>query len=364
MKKKITTSKNYFHDIILCDDILTALKEELNKSYYPKNVFYIVDSNVDKYWGFRLKSVLHDKSYRKYYFTIKATEKNKSQKAVLDICEKLMETGFGRDTVIVSIGGGVTGDIAGFAASVYMRGVKWINIPTTLLSMVDASLGGKTGVNFNNYKNILGTFKQPDCIITDQAFLSTLSMKEYRSGFGEILKYAFLINEEFLEVIQKNLGSLIAHRDNDISDLLEICIMFKASVVYSDEKESGIRKILNLGHTTAHALENVMDFKISHGEAVVSGLAVMLVLSLKMKFITEIKFNSYFSLVKGYKLPAAIHKADTKALVDAMYKDKKNRDGKINFVLMRSPGNLMVDVPVTEEAIKSAVSEALKLFKL
>lgn len=360
MKKKLTSSRKYFHDTHLCDDFIGCLRKEISGKRFPRNVFYVVDANVDKSWGEKIRAGMFDESKKIFYHTIRANEKTKSVSTVLQIASQLISSGFSRDTVLVSIGGGITGDIAGFTASVYMRGIKWINIPTTLLAMVDASIGGKTGVNFEDYKNIIGTFKQPDSLIIDPSFLSTLPQAEFKSGFGEIIKYAFLINEEFFETVKEYYSSAKSLSDYDIAGLIEICVSFKASVVKSDEKESGIRKILNLGHTTAHAVETVTGFKITHGEAVVFGLIVMLLLSYQSGLIKATDFNRYLSLLLVYK-PFSIDNIPPEDLINAMYKDKKNRNGKINFVLMSSPGTLIVDVPFDEAVIRSAVSEALRM---
>lgn len=362
MKKKLTSSKKYFHDTYLCGDFIKCLAEELESGSYPRNIFYVVDSKVDKHWGEKIRAGMFDESKKIFYYTLKASEKAKQVSAVLDIAANLVSSGFGRDTVLVSVGGGVTGDIAGFAASVYMRGIKWINIPTTLLAMVDAAIGGKTGVNFEDYKNMIGTFRQPDCLIIDPSFLSTLPEKDYKSGFGEVIKYALLINEEFFGAVKEYSETLRGMKDKDINDLIEVCITFKASVVSSDEKEGGIRKILNLGHTTAHALETATGFKVTHGEAVVFGLIVMLLISYQKGFINTNKFNEYLSLLESYK-PFSIRNADPAQLLSAMYKDKKLLDGKINFVLMISPGTLIIDTPVEEQLIISSIVKAIEIIK-
>ncbi len=203
-----------------------------------------------------------------------------------------------RNSLIISVGGGITGDISSFAASIFMRGVDYVHIPTTLLSMVDSSIGGKTSINFNSGKNLIGTFYQPKAVFIDVMFLSTLPIKEIKSGVGEIVKYSFLHGNKNRSLFNKSINKILSKDFSNIEKIIHECIKIKAAVVENDEREvKGIRKILNLGHTFAHGLESASDFKISHGEAVFLGIISSLFYSYRAKLISaEYLFNSLISL--------------------------------------------------------------------
>ena len=213
-------------------------------------------------------------------YTFSANEKNKSLAQTEKIYKFLTDNAFDRNSIIVALGGGITGDIAGYVASTYMRGIRFIQIPTTLLSMVDSSVGGKTGVNFNHKKNMIGTFYQPDFVAIYPEFLSTLPKRELHSGAGEIFKYAFLADIKNYNLLKNNLSKLFSNKLFDIENTIQSCLKIKANVVENDEKEiTGLRKILNLGHTFAHAFEVESNYKLKHGEAVIGGIFCALFLS-------------------------------------------------------------------------------------
>lgn len=259
--------------------ILDRLKSVIEKNKMNKNILIICDENVMHYHGKELKHTLAGFSGKINFYTLKAGETSKSYTQLNKIYSFLLEKGYGRDSLIIGIGGGVTGDLIGYAASTYMRGIQLIHVPTTLLAAVDSAIGGKTGINFEKKKNMIGSFYQPKCVLVDISFFRTLPKKELTSGIGEIIKYGYLADKTFFDYLEKNITGIYDNDNKIINHIIKRCASIKASVVSQDEKESGIRKILNLGHTFAHGFETDLNFKIKHGEAVIAGVVSALFLS-------------------------------------------------------------------------------------
>lgn len=323
-----------------------------------KNVLLIVDENVFRLHRKKIKSAFTGKDNISFY-VLKAGEKSKSYQELNKIYSYMLEKGYGRDTIIIVIGGGVAGDLGAFAASTYMRGVRLINVPTTLLAAVDSSIGGKTGINFNGKKNMIGSFYQPEAVIIDTDFIASLPEKEISSGIGEIVKYAFLGDEKLFKYIEKNSSAVYKKDIRVIEEIIYKSALIKAGVVTQDEKEGGIRKILNLGHTFAHAYESDLKFKITHGEAVTAGVISALLLSYRKGLLQDSTLETYLKLPLGISLNNKLKSFDTANAYKIMFSDKKNRDGKIKFVLISGIGNILVDT----EAEKDDVIYALNTTK-
>ena len=274
-------------------------------------------------------------------FILKDGEKEKNYKNYLKIVEKAIQIGLTRQDVILAVGGGVVGDLAGFVASTYMRGIDFIQIPTTLLSAVDSSVGGKTAIDLVEAKNIIGTFYQPKAVFININFLNTLDKRQYLSGLGEVLKYSFIEDNceypsslylfEFLtlgceKILQKEPLTLIR--------MIEYCLRLKIAVVDKDEKESGLRKILNFGHTYAHALETITKYnKFTHGEAVVYGMFFIIEWAYKNEYITYSYYRLSLELLEKYGFKKLKKQYEPKKLLEIMQKDKKAANGKITFIV-------------------------------
>lgn len=267
-------------------------------------------------------------------------ETTKSLSQVEKVLDQLVESGLTRRDGIIAIGGGVVGDLAGFCASVYMRGIPWVQIPTTLLSQVDSSVGGKTGVNLTRGKNLVGSFYQPLAVWIDPVFLKTLSESEYSSGCGEVIKYGIIeglclrqwLTEHWTQVSQRNPSTML--------HLIKRCLECKAAIVAADEKESGVRKILNFGHTIGHGVEKCLDYQITHGEALRFGMLMELELACRLHWIfrnTCQELKAFVSLIPEREL---LRKISKESLIQAMTADKKNQDHRISFVLPREPRGL------------------------
>ena len=313
--------------------ILYHLKQQLKKYSRFKNYFIVIDRNVSKYHLKNIKKAI-GRHKKIFYYELKPGENSKSQEHLRKLYASLIENNFGRDSIMVCIGGGVTGDLAGYSAATYMRGVELVHIPTTLLSAVDSSIGGKTAINFNGYKNLIGSFYQPNMVLIDSDFLKTLPRKEYISGLGEVIKYAYISSPDLYNLVNENFPEILQKDEKIIDEIILKCAAIKAGVVSNDERERGLRKILNFGHTYGHAIESAAGFKIRHGECVVYGIVAELFLSNKIGILSRKKLTKYLELPGKFKLKKLPEKLDFEEVYSNMIADKKNNNGKINFVLL------------------------------
>ena len=271
-------------------------------------------------------------------------EQYKTMAAIETIIDKLLQNRHDRRSSVIALGGGVVGDIAGFAASIYLRGVNFIQIPTTLLSQVDSSVGGKTGVNHPLGKNMIGAFYQPQCVIIDIATLTSLPDRELSAGMAEVIKYGLIHDAEFFAWLEDNIDGLMARDPALLAQAVLVSCQTKASVVELDERESGLRAILNLGHTFGHAIENVMGYGVwLHGEAVAAGMMMAIDLSERQGWIDASVRKRSKALLEKCRLPVRPPPEMTRQqYLDAMAIDKKTIDGQINLVLLRALGEACV----------------------
>ncbi len=288
--------------------------------------------------------------------TIGTGEKIKTLKTVQDIYTQLVSLGANRSSFIVGIGGGIVCDIAGFVASTFMRGVRFGFVATTLLAQVDASVGGKNGVNFNGYKNMIGVFNQPEFVICDPDLLKTLSEREILCGFAEIVKHAAIGDADLFAFLEQNHENARALDGQIIERLVLDSVTLKSSIVSRDETERGERRILNFGHTFGHALEKVMG--VPHGEAVSMGITIASALSVKRGLLAVEDERRILSLMKHLKLPTRIE-SEHEQLFDALEKDKKRESNFINFVLLDGIGTAVVEKIPLEE-LKDTIDEKIK----
>ena len=291
-------------------------------------------------------------------FDVPDGEKSKSSDMVMSIYTWLLENQYERNSTIIALGGGVIGDLAGFVASTYLRGVNLVHIPTSLLAQVDSSIGGKVGINHPMGKNLIGSFYQPKCVFADISFLNTLPEDEYICGLGEVIKYAILSKDVDFEMFEKKLPSILSMDEQIITNIVQSCIKVKADIVEKDEKEQGIRAYLNLGHTFAHALETFYKYEgLKHGQAVLLGIKCALSLSRSLKMIDDQHAERIDQLIDklDIKIPAT-KKLDPVELLKIMKRDKKMKDGQIRLVLPKGIGEVEV-LPVSdEELIKNSYS--------
>ena len=361
MRKIKIELRNNSYQIFIGKDSITRLIENVNSLPITK-CLVIIDKNVEKFHALELRAILVNIECKIFKYIFNATEKNKSINETKKIFKFLSDNYFDRHSVIISIGGGITGDIAGYVASTFMRGINYFNVPTTLLAMVDSSVGGKTGVNFDSRKNLIGTFHQPSGVYVEDNFLTTLPKKEVISGLGEIFKYAFLADKKNYALLKKNLKKILNNNLENYETTIQNCLKIKSYVVVNDEKEiTGLRKILNLGHTFAHAYEAVSNYQIKHGEAVIGGIFSALFVSEKLGYLSTIKLNGFLSDFNFIKLNHKLYSLDGDKIYNSMLGDKKNVSGKVNLVLIEDIGEIVVDVPATKADIIDGIRKMKSL---
>jgi len=288
-------------------------------------------------------------------------ETYKSLDSFNQIISRLMEKKYSRTCILIALGGGVIGDLTGFAAACYQRGVKFIQVPTTLLAQVDSSVGGKTAVNHPLGKNMIGAFHQPVAVFADTEVLSTLPDRELSAGLAEVIKYGIIRDIEFYGWLEENIESVMKRDGDALEYIINRSCVNKAEVVAEDERESGIRAILNLGHTFGHAIETALSYKEwLHGEAVACGMLMAADLSMRLGLIEEAKVDRIRSLLERTNLPTQIHKdVSLERMFENMKVDKKSRDGVLYLILLNGIGNAFVTSDYTEQALKETINHFL-----
>ena len=340
IKLSIKTSNNKY-SIIIGSKLISKLKEIfLKNSIYSGKYLIVLDSKVPKFF---LKKIVNSlKNKKKFFFVLRANEINKNQKSVNKILEVLLKNNFNRNDCLISVGGGITGDVSGFAASIFKRGIKFVNIPTTLLAQVDSSIGGKVGINDKKFgKNLIGSFYQPSLVISDTDFLKTLPKREIICGYAEILKHSLIANRKFFSFLDNNIAKIITLKSPAIEKSIYKSCLIKKKFVEKDEKEKGLRKVLNLGHTFAHAYESSFNYSknLNHGEAVLLGIMTAIKFSFHIKLIKKKDFDLIKKHLQKPEINIQLNKffsnRDVSKIINFMKTDKKNTSKKINLVLLR-----------------------------
>ena len=316
----------------------------------------ITNPVVQKLYGNELRDSLLADGFKINLLTVADGEENKSLDVAARLYTELTDCYAERITPILALGGGVIGDLAGFVAATYMRGVPLVQLPTTLLAQVDSSIGGKVAVNHGQLKNKIGSFYQPRLVISDTATLKTLPANEFANGMAEVIKSAVIRDSEFFSFLELNISNIKGLDDTTLEEVVFRSAGIKADVVAQDELDMGLRNILNFGHTVGHAIETVSDFKIEHGSAVAIGMVMETRIAQKLGFIKGDELIRLKNVVAGAGLPTQMPDLDTEKIVQAIKHDKKITAGKVKFVLPKAIG----DVFVTDEVSLSLVEEVLK----
>ena len=333
---KISAQKEYSYPILIGENLLENAYEYISKHTKAKKYLVVTNETVYSLYGALLKSEHSE------FIILPDGEIYKNMDMLNRILDKALDVKLERKDAIIALGGGVIGDMAGFAASIYQRGIDFIQVPTTLLAQVDSSVGGKVAVNHSFGKNMIGAFYQPKLVLADTATLMTLDERQFKTGLSEVLKYAFIEKScnadrdyKFLEFLKFYKNEIENRELHVLNDLITICCSLKAAVVNQDEKEKGLRAILNFGHTYAHAIENLTNYgKYTHGEAVSVGMKLIFDLAYSLKLVNEEYYQNSLDLINDYGLLTHISDDfDIEEFYSAMSSDKKVDDKKINFVL-------------------------------
>ena len=339
---------------IRIDEIAQSLKHHFEQCNYSK-VAVLVDENTNTHCYPIVKSSLPEH----VLIEISSGEHNKNLQTCTHVWNELTANTFDRKSLLVNLGGGVIGDLGGFCAASYKRGIDFINVPTTLLAAVDANVGGKLGIDFNGFKNHIGFFQDPNAVLVDPIFLNTLSKKELRSGFAEVIKYGLIVDKDYFEQVskvalaQENWNAVIAHS-----------IEIKRAVVKEDPKEGGLRKILNFGHSIGHAIETYYlssENHLLHGEAIAIGMICEAYLSKKLLGLNDSQLNTISTTILKIYPDLNIHKKDLTGIVKLMYQDKKNVNNFLNHSLLYEIGRAGYDISVDEKDVLDALFYYLKL---
>jgi len=357
---------NHSYDIYIGGGLLFRVAELIPEDMMGRSVFIITDKNVEPY-AKNIETIMRDNRARHVnIITLEAGEGTKSFANVERVTEWMLENNLNRNSYVFAIGGGVIGDLGGFCASIAMRGVPYVQIPTSLLAQVDSSVGGKTGVNSTHGKNLIGSFYQPVSVLADIDVLKTLPKRELLAGYAEVVKYGLINDLPFFEWLEKNGESLCSLDADALSYAIENCTKAKAAIVEADEKEHGVRALLNLGHTFGHALEAAAGYNgtLLHGEGVSIGIILAYELSCAMDLCTQEDIERVETHFLNVGLPTRVDqipnfKTDIESLMTTMRRDKKARSGKMVFILSNGIGDTFVSNDVNEDTVREVLRHAL-----
>ena len=349
------------YEIRIGKDILDRMMLLIAKNHKVGHYAVITDDCVGSLHGKKFLAALKDIGLNASLIEFPAGEASKNINTVLDIAGKLMAAGADRETCLIALGGGVVGDIVGFVASIFMRGVPYIQIPTTLVAQVDSSIGGKTGVDLSFGKNLLGTFYQPCAVFANLSFLETLPEKEFNNGLSEIIKYGIIDDEKMFRVLETNMDAVKSKDPKLLLNIVETCCQIKKSVVEIDEKEHGLRRILNFGHTMGHALETLSKYNITHGEGVALGMIAAARISEKMGYLEDDAAKRIESLIRLAGLPVKIPTSlDGEKIIAQMKMDKKKKGDIVHFVLLKKIGMPFINGNIEHKLIAAVIEEMKK----
>lgn len=347
--------KNNSYTINIGENILEKASNQLSNR---EKWLIVTDNNVDRLYGKQLEKKLA--GYNIFKYVVPPGEESKTPQVVIEVLNELLKYQFTRQDKIIALGGGVIGDLAGFCASTYMRGISFVQIPTTLLAQVDSSVGGKTAVNLPKAKNIMGAFHQPQLVIADTSVLKTLPRREIISGLGEVIKYGIIEDYDFFTYIHQHMNRVLDLDQNLLPYIVKSCCEIKANIVGQDEKEKGLRKNLNFGHTFGHAIETITKYKqYTHGEAVIIGMYYEAKIAEKMGLIDKEYTKEIGLCLNNTGVSLGVELFSKKELVKIMARDKKNKDNKISFILPVGKGRVQ-EFFISEKELLKIISEIMK----
>ncbi len=345
------------YDIVI-EESFTGLAQELSKLYDKKRKLCVItDSNVLEFYADEVRRNLSECFETVLVFEFKAGEENKNLGTVSEAYQFLIENRFNRRDVIIALGGGVTGDLSGFTASTYMRGIDFVQIPTTLLSMADSSIGGKTGVDFNSYKNMVGAFYMPKLVYINISTLASLDGRQFSSGMAEILKAGLIKDGAFYEWLINGFTPIMDREISYLKKMVYESVRIKRDVVSKDPFEKGERALLNFGHTLGHAIEKYYDFKLTHGECVALGSCSAAFISYKRGLIEMEDYYEIRDMFVPFGLPISAEEMDKENVAALTASDKKNDENGLKFILLEGIGNAVIKRDVSREEMLLALSE-------
>lgn len=341
---------------ILFDKDFNGLKDALCSFGLNNRRFMIVsDSNVSKLYMEGIINLISPIASRVKSFTFEAGENSKNLDTVSEVYNLLIEEKFDRNDILIALGGGVTGDLTGFVAATYLRGIDYIQVPTTLLSMVDSSIGGKTGVDFKSYKNMVGAFHQPKLVYINLATLNSLPKREFKAGMAEIIKHGLIKDFKYYSWIYDKRDQILSLDYDLLKEMIYVSCLIKKDVVEKDPKEKGDRALLNFGHTIGHAIEKLMDFNLLHGECVSLGMEAASYISYKRNLIDKDDLQHIVNTIKAFDLHVDTKSLSPEDIYSVTKLDKKMESDKIKFILLKHIGLAYIDTTVSKDEMIDAI---------
>ncbi|MFH1428917.1 MAG: 3-dehydroquinate synthase [Candidatus Margulisiibacteriota bacterium] len=345
------------YDILIGQGVLPFAGELCQKLHIGPKIVILTNPEIATLYLQPVKSSLAKAGFTIETIIVPAGEEQKNLKVVADCHEKLSLMGLDRKSTLLALGGGVIGDLTGFLAATYLRGINFIQMPTTLLAQVDSSVGGKTGVNLPAGKNLVGCFYQPKLVLIDVDTLKTLPDREFKTGMAEVIKYGMISSEPLFKELEAN---KLDNQHHLLPEIIAECCQIKADVVGKDERESYLRMILNYGHTAGHAIEAVTKYKkYTHGEAVALGMIAAGQIAIELNLFSAKEQDRQIKLIKNNGLPVKFHGFDIDELLAAMHHDKKAQNAKLTFVLPQEIGEVEIDRDVPEKIVKAALGKLI-----
>ena len=346
------------HDICIGTDLSDRMGLIMAKNGWAARYIVVTDDRVRALHGERVIGILRSLSLTVDMIDMPSGETAKRIETCVGIAERLIELGADRTSALIALGGGVVGDITGFVASMYMRGIPYLQMPTTLVAQVDSAIGGKTGIDLAAGKNLLGAFHQPKAVFIDLAFLATLDDREFGNGLAEVIKYGIIEDPSLLDILERE-GQALRERDQVLLEkIVTRACQIKKGIVEIDETERGLRRILNFGHTLGHAVETASGYVLSHGEAVAIGMAAAAKLSEKMGYLAPEDRGRILALIGTLGLPTRIPAGlDPDEILQRIGRDKKKTGDRVPFVLIRKPGMPFMNGGVPESLLRDTIGE-------
>lgn len=346
------------YDIIIGTNNIDILGERLEKMKLSRKALVITDENVGPLYGDSVLQMLKQAGFSTELYAVPPGEDSKSLSCAASLYTKAIEAKLDRHSPLIALGGGVVGDLAGFIASTYLRGIPFIQLPTSLLAQVDSSVGGKVAVNHPLGKNLIGSFYQPSLVLINTAFLRTLPERELYTGLAEIIKHGIIADRQYFAALNANHQQILAKNPLVMASIIERSCRIKADVVQKDERESNLRMILNFGHTIAHAIEAATGFHAyNHGEAVAIGMHGASLLSYFLNLCGQPAVDRITETLKRFNLPLVAPQCNVEQLFQLLTRDKKAIGGCVHWVLLKDIGEVMIEDHVPESAVREALSQ-------
>lgn len=355
----ILYNKKPCYDIVFSHSFEDLSQELQDLGVENRKICIYTDSNVEKLYAKQMQELLEPICRKVILFSFPAGEEHKTLDTIKEAYKTLIEAGFDRKDLILALGGGVVGDMAGYTAATYLRGIDFVQVPTTLLAQCDSSIGGKTGVDFDGYKNMVGAFHMPRLVYMNLATLKTLDDRQFYNGFAEVMKHGLIKDAVFYEWLIEKMYE-ICERDLDtLEEMIMRSCTVKKLVVEKDPTEQGDRALLNFGHTIGHAIEKYKNFTLSHGECVALGCVAAAFISWKHELLTMEEYYEIRDMFVPFNLPISVEDIDPKEVLQLTKSDKKMKDGTLQFILLKRVGKAMRDTSVTDADILAALDELI-----